>query len=201
MDKNCGKISISDYSFLRLLASSIILKKQSQLIINHELEKDLYGFYDRAEYHFLFEDICKRTDPTGENNYVDLNCAFQQAYAFGLILQIQDCQREIKSIINFSEDEATQIQSQYSKEQSEAMSHMCDEMFELKKDKKADERKQKFDVSVVPCSRPFVVSREKEEQFVKQSNSKEDNEFVSNIAEDLINEGPVLKKIRRPDKK
>lgn len=134
MNINCGKISISDYSFLRLLASSIILKKQSPLIINHELEKELYDFYDKKEYHFLFEDICKKTDPITDNNYVDLTCAFQQAYAFELILQIHDYHNETKSIINFSEDEAKKILSQYSIEQSEAMSNMCDEMFELKKD-------------------------------------------------------------------
>ena len=56
-----------------------------------------------------------------------------------MILQIHDCYHEIKSIINFSEDEAKKILSQYSIEQSEAMSHMCDEMFELKKDKNKNE--------------------------------------------------------------
>ena len=56
MNKECGKTNISDYSFLRLMMSSIVLKKQSPLIINHKLEKDLYSFYDRKEYHFLFLD-------------------------------------------------------------------------------------------------------------------------------------------------
>lgn len=206
MNKNCGKVKISDYSFLRLLASSIILKKQSPLIINHKLEKNLYDFYDKAEYNFLFEDICKKEAPIGEDNYVDLNCAFQQAYVFGLIVQIHDCQSEIKSIINITRDEATQIQSDYSHEQSEAMSKMCDEMFGLKKDKIAEDRKQKFDVLAVPCSRPFVVSHEKAEQFIKQSNNKEENEFVTNLADEfrrnnLINDGPVLKKVRKHNKK
>lgn len=44
MNKDCGKIDISDYSFLRLLTSSIILKSQNPIIKNHELEKNLYNF-------------------------------------------------------------------------------------------------------------------------------------------------------------
>lgn len=138
MDKNCGKIHISDYSFLKLLATSIILKGKSPIIINHRVEKDLYGLYDRDEYHFLFEDLCKKNDPTGENNYVDLNRAFEQAYAFGLFLPIRECQKEIRSIINLSEYHAEKLQCQYSKKQLDAMSQMCDEIFQLKIDEASE---------------------------------------------------------------
>ena len=132
MNIKCGKIDISDYSFLRLLTSSIILKTQNPIIKNHKLEKDLYNFYNRPEYHYLFEDLCKKEDITGENNYVDLNRAFQQAYAYGLLSQIHDCYRELRSVINFSVDEATQIQSQYTLEQVESITNLCNEMFEQK---------------------------------------------------------------------
>ena len=138
MDKSCGKTLISDYSFLKLLATSIILKGKSPIIINHRLEKDLYGLYDRDEYHFLFEDLCKKNDPIGENNYVDLNRAFEQAYAFGLFLPIRDCQKEIQSIINLSEYHAEKLQCQYSKKQLDAMSQMCDEIFQLKIDEASE---------------------------------------------------------------
>lgn len=138
MDKRCVGVNISDYSFLRLLVCKIILKGQNPLIVNHKLEKDLYSFFDRDEYNFLFEDICKKSDITEENDYVDLNRAFQQAYAFGLIFMVHDCLSEIKSVINVTRDEAKQIQSQYSQEQREAMSNMVDEMLKLKRDKSLD---------------------------------------------------------------
>lgn len=132
MNKGCGKIDISDYSFLRLLTSSIILKSQNPIIKNHELEKNLYKFYNRPEFHYLFEGICKKEDVAGENNYVDLNRAFQQAYAYGLLSQIHDCYRELMSVINFSIDEAIQIQSEYTLEQVESITNLCNEMLEPK---------------------------------------------------------------------
>lgn len=202
----CGKINISDYSFLRLLVSSIILKKQNPIIKNHQLAKKLYDFYDRKEYHFLFEDICKKEDIVGENNYVDLNCAYQQAYAFGLILQIHDCHNELKSIINISIDEAKLIQSQYSQEQIEAISNMCDEIFGLKKVEIQDDKKHDFDVLAVPCDRAFVVSPDKTEAFLNVKPNPEirqQQEEMAKIFEvnNLVNDGPILKKVRKPDKK
>lgn len=82
MNIKCSKPTITDYDFLRLFTSSIILNGASPVIENHQLEKDLFTFYSRPEYHCLFEDICKKEDITGENNYVDLRHAFQTTSAF-----------------------------------------------------------------------------------------------------------------------
>lgn len=64
--------------------------------------------------------------------------------------------------------------------------------------------KQKFDVLAVPCSRPFVVASDKAEEFKKQTTSPEDSAFVRDLAEkfrvnNLVEQGPVLKKTRKPN--
>ena len=68
----------------------------------------------------------------------------------------------------------------------------------LKKDK------QKSNVIAVPCSRAFVVRTDKAEEFKNISNIPEENRFVREMAEtfrknNLVKEGPVLKKTRKPD--
>lgn len=65
---------------------------------------------------------------------------------------------------------------------------------------------QHFDVLAVSCSRAFVVAPEKAQEFVNQNNSKEDNEQVAQVAEtfrrnNLVVDGPVLKKTRKLDMK
>jgi hypothetical protein len=54
---------------------------------------------------------------------------------------------------------------------------------ELLNNKKAQNKKQKSDVLTVPCSRPFVVSQEKAEDFMKHSNSKENQPADYDIKE------------------
>lgn len=105
MNIKCSKPTITDYDFLRLFISSIILNGASPIIENHQLEKNLFAFYSRLEYHPLFEDICKKDGITGKNNYVDLSHAFQTAYAFGLILQLHDSYSSIRSIVSLSTNE------------------------------------------------------------------------------------------------
>lgn len=66
--------------------------------------------------------------------------------------------------------------------------------------------KNKFDVLAVSCDRAFVVDPEKVEDF---KNSKPNPEVRQQIEEmagkfkvnNLAEEGPVLKKTRRPNKK
>lgn len=151
MDKNCVEVNISDYSFLRLLVSSIILKGQNPIIVNNKLERNLYSFFNREQYNFLFEDICKKSDVFCENDYVDLSRAFQQAYALGLIFQVHSCLNEMRTVINISMHEAKQIQSQYSQEQIKAMSNMVDEMFKLRIDKGSDKFVENDLINEVPA--------------------------------------------------
>lgn len=122
MNIECKRPNISEYDFLRLLVSTMIIQKQSTIIENHKLEKDLYDFYSNPDFHFLFEDVCKKDSI--DNKYVDLNVAFQTAYAFGLLTMIKDSS-DIRSIINLSEKEAIETNSQYKLNEVEAMNELC----------------------------------------------------------------------------
>lgn len=124
----CDKTELTDYDFLRLLVSSMVLHGQNPIIENHKLEQSLYMFYDRTEYHDLFEDVCKREDTVGKNSYVDLNEAFQSGYAFGLLLQIHDGYGEQRSLINLSMDEAKEMQTEYTTKQVEVIANLSHEL-------------------------------------------------------------------------
>lgn len=76
MKKQYSKPSITDYDFLRLLTSTIILHDENPIFENQQLQKDLYKFYDNPNYNFLFEDVSKKESIEG-NNYVVLGDAFQ----------------------------------------------------------------------------------------------------------------------------
>ena len=79
-----------------------------------------------------------------------------------------------------------------------------DYLIELKKIESINEDKQTFDVMAVPRKRPFVVTSEKAEEFKNSKNTPEESAFVKELAEtfrknNLVEEGPVLKKTRKPD--
>lgn len=131
MRLECSKPQISEYNFLRLLSSTLILKKQDIIIKKYDLEKKLYDFYDNPKFRFLFEDICKRDNL--DNNYIDLNVAFETAYVFGLLILIQD-NGDVRSIINLTEDSAKKIISEFDQKEIIAMSKLCDELKSYKKD-------------------------------------------------------------------
>ncbi|MDD6224421.1 MAG: hypothetical protein PUB18_05435 [bacterium] len=129
----CEKANISDYGFLRLWVSTMVLQGQSLIFENHQLEKDLYQFYDNSQYYFLFEDIVKKEDKIlMENSYVDLSIAFNTAYTFGLLSALQGSGR-LRSIINLSEENAEYIAFQFSSKQVEAMSNLCIQLHEQNK--------------------------------------------------------------------
>ena len=89
MGIECAEPPISSYDFLRLFSATIILQEKNPIIDNHQLEKDLYKYYNREDYHFLFEDLTKREDKIVEDgNYVELNAVFQQGYTLGLLLML-----------------------------------------------------------------------------------------------------------------
>lgn len=79
-----------------------------------------------------------------------------------------------------------------------------DYLSELKKIESINEDKQIFDVMAVPCSRAFVVRADKAEEFKNSSNIHEENAFVREMSQtfiknNLVEEGLVLKKTRKPD--
>jgi len=58
--------------------------------------------------------------------------------------------------------------------------------------------KQQFDILAVPCDKPFVVSKEKVDEFKNSTTSKNDNEKISQMAKtfiknNLVDEGIVKK--------
>ena len=69
--------------------------------------------------------------------------------------------------------------------------------------------KQKFDVLAVPCDRTFVVSPDKTEAFLNVKPNPEirrqQEEMVKRLniklnINNLVEEGPVLKKTRKPNR-
>ena len=134
MKIKCSKPKISEYNFLRLFSSTTIMKKQGIIIKKCDLEKKLYDFYDNPDFHFLFEDICKKEGI--DNNFVDLNIAFQTASTFGLLTLIQDSDSDIKYLINVTEEEAIKISSEFDHNEIIAMNKLCDELNYVKKSDK-----------------------------------------------------------------
>ena len=132
MDKNSKSIDFSDYQFLRLLSSVIVLKRQQQILVNHELEKQLYEYYKMSEFKILFQDICGKEDYINkENSFVDLNSAFQTAYAWGLMDPLQDA-GGLKSIIQLTSEEALSTACEYDDEYIVLMNRMISQLFNLR---------------------------------------------------------------------
>ena len=129
---NSLKPKISEYNFLRLLSSTMVIQKQVVIINKYDLMQKLYCFYDNPNFHFLFEDVCKRENI--DSNYLDLNSAFQTAYAFGLLILIQDS-GDVRAIINLTEEEAKKINSEFDSNVVIAMHKLCDELKGFKRDK------------------------------------------------------------------
>ena len=127
----CTKPNISEYGFIRLYSAIVILQGKNPIFENHELEKDLFKYYDKEEYNFFFEDIVKREDKIfKDSSYLDLNAGLGQGYALGLLLPLHT--NNLKSIINISKDEAKEILSSFNEKQIVAMENLCNEMTEEK---------------------------------------------------------------------
>ena len=127
-----SKPDISEYGFIRLYSATVILQGKNPIFENHELEKDLYKYYDKEEYNFLFEDIVKREDKIfKDSSYLDLNTAIGQGYALGLLLPLHGS-HNLKSIINLSRENASEILSSFNEKQIVAMENLCNEMDEEK---------------------------------------------------------------------
>ncbi len=104
---------LTEFNFLKLLLAIYVINKYNNIIDKSELEHELYWFYDKSEFHFLFIDICKK-ESVDNSYYVDLSCAFQTANELGLINIINDTGNNIKFTINMSEEEAKIILKNYS---------------------------------------------------------------------------------------
>ena len=80
----------------------------------------------------FFEDIVKREDKIfKDSSYLDLNAGLGQGYALGLLLPLQES-KNLKSIINLSRENASEILSSFNEKQIVAMGNLCNEMDEEK---------------------------------------------------------------------
>ncbi len=132
MIKENVKVNITEYEFLRLLVSTMMIQERTPIFENQQLQKELYEYYNHPDFQFLFEDICKK-ESIENNNYVDLGNAFQIAYALGLLSMLQDS-GNLKSVINLSKEESKQNILQFAKRERDAMSKLVTELY-LSKEK------------------------------------------------------------------
>lgn len=119
MIKKDGKARMSEYRFLELFVSTMVIEKKGMIIEKSKLERNLLKVYDNEDLHFLFEDICKKG--SFDNSYVDLSEAFQTAQTFGLLTVIHDTSKDIKYVINVSEKDAHGIASNFNGNEMLAM--------------------------------------------------------------------------------
>lgn len=124
------KESITNFGFLNLLSSTIVLQGKTPIFENQQLQKKLYDFYDNPKFHFLFEDISKKESIEG-NNYIDLENAFHLAYAWGLLTMIQDS-GNLKSVINLSKEESRKNILQFDQRQICAMNELVTQLYPTK---------------------------------------------------------------------
>ena len=119
MEKIEDKVKISEYKFLKLFVATMVVEKYGRFILKSKLQHDLLKVYDNKDLHFLFEDVCKKENV--DDSYVDLNEAFLNAQAFGLLTMIHDADTYIKYVINLSEKDAKYLMSQFSENEIYAM--------------------------------------------------------------------------------
>ena len=127
MNKTVKKPNISNYRFLELLVSTMVLEKGETVINKNQLQKDLLKVYDDKDLHFLFEDICKRE--SFDNSYVDLNEAFLDAQTWGLLTKIQDNSKDIKYIINLSGQDAHNMISHFNGNEMYAIMKLINKIY------------------------------------------------------------------------
>lgn len=123
----CSRPNISEYEFLKLYSATIISQGKNPIFENHKLEKELYKYYSKEEYNFLFEDFTiRKNEIHKENSYVDLNTSLMQCYTFGILIQLQT--NNLKSFINLSKENAKEIFLSFNEKQIEAMRNLCNEL-------------------------------------------------------------------------
>lgn len=118
--------SFSKHRFLLLLVSIMKTQRYGIIIKKNELEKDLYSFYDKPEFNFLFEDIDLKQGI--DTNLVVLNEAFNVASIYGLLTRIDDSSNDLKYVINITVEEANEIISECKSEEVSAMAKVLDKI-------------------------------------------------------------------------
>lgn len=126
MDKTKKKTKISAYKFLKLFVSTMVVEKRGMVISQTKLQQDLVKVYDNEEFHFLFEDVCKKESI--DRSYVDLNETFLDAKVLGLLTMVHDADKDIKYRINLSEKDAHDLISQFNGNEMYAMISLINQL-------------------------------------------------------------------------
>ena len=182
------KPNITEYGFLRLLLSTLKSEHHEVIVSKHQLEKDLYAFYGAEDFNFLFEDVIKRESIDG-NNYVDLNDSFQMAHAWGLLSMIHDLSKDVRSVINLSEEEAIENLNDYNEKQVNAMQELVNR---IKGKENTRDNMVKDDIEVVLS--PVFQSEEQEAEFSRIAREEMTNlsETLENKSESIVPEGETF---------
>lgn len=150
--------------------------------------------------NFLFDKITSEEQET-------LNLDEREYFIRACLIPLEDIEKEIKKYDNSSPkmDEIKFIDD-LSKKYNVEIFMVKRRIRDLRKIQKIDSQKQKFDVLAVPCDRAFVISPEKTEAFLSVKPNPEIRKQQKEMAEtfrrnNLVEEDPVLKKTRKPNKK
>lgn len=150
--------------------------------------------------NFLFDKITSEEQET-------LNLDEREYFISACLIPLEDIEKEIKKYDNSSPkmDEIKFIDD-LSKKYNVEIFMVKRRIRDLRKIQKIDSQKQKFDVLAVPCDRAFVISPEKTEAFLSVKPNPEIRKQQKEMAEtfrrnNLVEEDPVLKKTRKPNKK
>lgn len=132
-----GKPIFSEYKFLRLFLATLV-KQGIAIIEKEELQKELYKYYQKEEYKILFEDIAVKKGI----DYADLDLgeSFQTALTLGLIQNISDAYRKIKSIIVLNDEEAEEVLKENEEARVIAMDSLVKEMINDKEKIKQEDQ-------------------------------------------------------------
>ena len=170
-----------------------------------KLKYSINNFSDNAldmekALNFLFDKI------TLEEQEI-LNLDEREYFIRACLIPLEDIEKEIRKYDSSSPKmDEIQFIDDLSKKYNVEIFMVKRRIRDLRKIQKINSKSQKFDVLAVPSSRPFVVSADKAEEFKNQTTSPEDSAFVRDLAEkfrvnNLVEEGPVLKKTKKNNKK
>jgi hypothetical protein len=135
MKEGCKKETMSDYSFLRLLISTMVINKQEEIINKDKLERKLYDLSYEKKYGILFKYLIRKE--LGNITYVDLSNAFLTAYRFGLISIVNEKSEELKCLIKLNETDAKSYLEKYTQEEIYKMNEL---LLQLKEEQEPEYR-------------------------------------------------------------
>ena len=208
MEENKNKnFKFTEYDFIRLYCAVIIKTGNTPVLEYYELEKELYKFYNDSKFKILFDNIkIKKNYINIKNSHLLLDTGFEIAKTIGLLSPSQDDSNN-RFLICCNEEQAQQMILSYNEDMVYKMYELLDKLEKLNENKQSEKnKKHKMTVLAVPCNRAFIVAPDKVDAFKNSTNSKEDNEEISRMAEEfrrnlIISEPGDTPKVKKLGKK